>query len=231
MNKQKIFQRAAFKKINLTVDTTFFKGRCGFGVTVFRSESENIYWNYCESEKLIEYQKGLDIIDQQYQVISVTIDGRRGLRQLIQRIYSFSVPVQYCHFHQVQTIIKYTTKKPKTDCGKDLRKLILKLKNLTEEDFTNEFNKLIQTYKDFLKEKNEQGSYSHQNLRKAFRSIKNNLPYLFTFQEYPELKIPTTTNSADGSFGQWKKKIKLHNGISRNRKMQMINRILANKSS
>lgn len=213
------------------MDTTFFKGSFGFGVTVFRAKSKNIYWNYCLTEKLIEYQKGLDSTDQKYQVISVTIDGRRGLRQLIQRRYSFNVPVQYCHFHQVQTVIKYTTKKPKTDCGKDLRRLILELKSLTKQEFIQKFDNLIEIYTDFLKEKNEQGSYSHQNLRKAFRSIKTNIPYLFTFEDCPSLNIPKTTNSADGSFGQWKKKIKLHNGIAKSRKMQMIDRVLANNSS
>jgi len=150
------------------------------------------------------------------------------LRQLIEKRYNFSVPVQYCHFHQVKTVTTYTTKKPKTECGKDLKELILELKNLSKKDFVTKLELVKTKHYQFLNERNEVDpkQFKHQNLRKALRSITNNLPYLFTYQEYSHLKIPTTTNSADGSFGQWKKKIKLHNGISVDRKKQMINRIL-----
>jgi len=77
---------------------------------VFRAEKKNIYWEYCETEKLIEYQKGLDFVDQKYKVLSVTIDGRKGLKELIEKRYLYQVPVQYCHFHQVKTVKTYTTK-------------------------------------------------------------------------------------------------------------------------
>jgi len=63
------------------------------------------------------------------------------------------------------------------------------------------------------------------------RSIKTNLPYLFTFQDYPELKIPSTTNSADGSFGHRKDKVRLHRHLSIERKEQLIDRLLESNSS
>ncbi len=34
------------------------------------------------------------------------------------------------------------TRKPKTECGKELRKLILELKTSLEKDFTNKYIKL-----------------------------------------------------------------------------------------
>lgn len=222
----KNFQVPNTLQVNLTVDTTFFKGKEGFGVTIFRSHSKNLYWNYCETERLVEYEKGFNSVDQKYQVVSVTIDGKKGLKELIQKRYGFQVPVQYCHFHQVATVTRYTTRKPKTECGKELRELILILKNSNKQEFTDKFNKLKQKYKQFLLERNDQGQFQHRRLRSAFRSINTNLAYLFTYQDYPDLNIPKTTNSADGSFGQWKKKIKLHNGIRKHRKQQMINQIL-----
>jgi len=218
--------------ICLTMDTTFFKGVDGFGVVDLRAESKHIYWEYCQSERLSEYAKALSFVDTKYELKSVTIDGKRGLRELIEKRYSYTVPVQYCHFHQVATITRYTTKNPKTDCGKGLRSLILKLKDLNYSDFNQQFENLKIEHKDFLKEKNEQGNFSHQNLRKAVRSIQSNLGHLFTFESYPNLNIPKTTNSCDGNFGQWKRKIKLHNSLSKARKMKMINEFLGyeNKS-
>ena len=104
--------------------------------------------------------------------------------------------------------------------------MILNLKVLSKIEFTDQFNSLREKYKDFLKERNEQGQFQHKKLRSAFRSIKTNLPYLFTFQDYPELNIPNTTNSADGSFGQWKYKVRLHRDLNIDRKKQMIDKIL-----
>jgi len=94
----------------------------------------------------------------------------------------------------------------------------INLKNLSKKDFIEQFKNLQNTYKDFLKERNEQEKFQHRRLRSAFRSIKTNLPYLFTFEDYSELEIPTTTNSCDGSFGQWKYKIKLHRHLNLDRK-------------
>jgi hypothetical protein len=43
--------------------------------------------------------------------------------------------------------------------------------------------------------------FTHKKLRSAWRSIKNNLPYLFVFEYYNESGIPNTTHELEGSFG------------------------------
>jgi len=216
LKPQKPSVKINFEPVNLIFDTTFFKR--SLGVMVFRKPGKNISWKYVETEKLSFYLeellklKGLGLSFK-----SFTIDGRKGLIRLLQMHFN-TIPIQLCHFHQVQTVTKYTTKNPKTECGKKLRFLILNLKNLSKKDFIEQFKNLQNTYKDFLKERNEQEKFQHRRLRSAFRSIKTNLPYLFTFEDYSELEIPTTTNSCDGSFGQWKYKIKLHRHLNLDRK-------------
>jgi hypothetical protein len=127
----------------------------------------------------------------------------------------------------VAIVLRYTTKNPNTECGKALKELILKLKSSTKTEFINEFKNLQNTYQNFLKEKNEQGQFKHRRLRSAIRSIKTNLPYLFTFEDYPHLNIPKTSNSAEGSFGQWKYKVKLHRHLRIDRKKQLIDSLLS----
>ncbi|MEK7170131.1 MAG: hypothetical protein AAB767_02485, partial [Patescibacteria group bacterium] len=61
-------------------------------------------------------------------------------------------------------------------------------------------------------------------------SIKRHLPYLFTFQRYPDLHIPNTTNSLDGSFTKIKNSIAVHAGLSRNQKMKMVKTLLGGAS-
>jgi hypothetical protein len=55
---------------------------------------------------------------------------------------------------------------------------------------------------------------------------------LFTYQDYPELNIPNTTNLLDGGvFSFLKRLLKNHNGLSRNFKKKLIDEILENQFS
>jgi hypothetical protein len=82
-------------------------------------------------------------------------------------------------------------------------------------------------WNDFLKErsKDEQTGrthFTHKKLRSAWRSIRNNLPYLFVFEHYKELNIPKTTNDLEGSFAALKKRLNNHNGLTLERKKKFI---------
>ena len=167
---------------------------------VFRKIGKNISWKYVKTEKLSFYLEEVFRLNKLgFGFKSFTIDGRRGLIRLLQ-IHFNTTPIQMCHFHQVAIVTRYTTKNPRTECGKELRKLILNLKKVSKKDFIQQFENLQKTYKDFLKERNEKKQFRHKRLRSAFRSIKANLPYLFTFEDYPELEIPSTINSYERYF-------------------------------
>jgi hypothetical protein len=56
--------------------------------------------------------------------------------------------------------------------------------------------------------------------------FSTNLPNLFTYQKYPELDIPNTTNSFDGSFSALKKKLGVHHGLRRDRWYKVISKLL-----
>lgn len=85
------------------------------------------------------------------------------------------------------------------------------------EDFLNERTKNLNTNKSF---------YTHKKLRSAYRSLKNNTPWLFTWYENIELKIPNTTNAIDGHFADLKNKLRNHNGLSIKRKIKFIDEFL-----
>ena len=44
-------------------------------------------------------------------------------------------------------------------------------------------------------------------IRSAYRSLKNNLPWLFTWYDNYDLQIPNTTNAIDGHFSDLKNKL------------------------
>ncbi|MCX6261587.1 MAG: transposase, partial [Bacteroidia bacterium] len=60
----------------------------------------------------------------------------------------------------------------------------------------------------------------------AYRSLRTNLPYLFTYQKHPDLNIPNTTNSLDGCFAYLKAIVKVHRGSKKNLKRKIIEEIL-----
>ena len=68
--------------------------------------------------------------------------------------------------------------------------------------------------------------YVHKRLRSAYRSVKTNLPWLFTWYDHFDLKIPNTTNAIDGHFADLKNKLRNHNGLSETRKKKLIDEFL-----
>lgn len=216
--------KAPVEPINLILDATFF-GRTN-GVLVFRANKKNIFWYPIISENLKIISACLEQLNLHgYRFKGFVIDGRKGVIQLLQALYP-DIPIQLCHFHQAQIIRRYTTSRPKTACGLELKTLMRFLTTYSEEEFVKSFIALQDKYRDFLKERNDNRQFMHRNLRSAFRSLKTNMSYLFTYKNFPELALPNTTNSCDGSFAHWKQKIKIHRGLRKHRRDKMINFLL-----
>ena len=217
--------------IKAIIDATFF-GRTQ-GILICRANSKNLFWKMIATEKISEYENLLDDLVACSIVFSAfVIDGRRGVLQLLLRKFP-DVPIQLCHFHQMQIITRYLSRRPKLEAGKELRQIALKLSKIDKQSFLTKLQTWHDQWQIFLDEKTiEIGSkrwhYRHGRLRSAYRSLETNLPWLFTYQDFPALKIPNTTNSCDGSFAHWKNKVKLHRGLRQDRKIKMINFLLEN---
>lgn len=177
--------------IVIVADVTFFTR--SYGIVVIREPNlkKNIYWKEVATENPEIYWQARNRIEQQGFTLKVAvIDGKRGVKEVF-----LDLPVQMCQFHQIAIINRYLTGKPKLEAGKELRSIALALTDSTENEFTDLLDNWYDKWKEFLKEKSiniETGKlhYTHKRLRSAHRSLKTNLPYLFTYRKYPELKIP-----------------------------------------
>ena len=216
------------------VDSTFFGKRIDqFGVAVVfnYTRKESVLWKYIDTEKGHYYQSMRKHLERHgFIFTAVVVDGSKPL------ITTFSdIPIQFCHFHQKAIIRRYLTKNPKLPASIYFKKLVDLLEDTDEKSFKYLFEKYIREWQWFLNEKTfnpetNRWFYTHKRLRSAVRSIKTNLPYLFTYQKYPKLNIPNTTNSLDGGvFSYLKRLLKNHNGLSRNFKKQLIDEILENQ--
>jgi hypothetical protein len=214
------------RHINLVFDTTFF-GR-SYGILVFRANGRNIYSRIVDGEKIYYIVECLNyLLELGYTFKSFTIDGRKGVIQVLKGLFP-NIPIQLCQFHQAMIIRRYTTNNPKTECGIELKELMRDLTKLDKITFAEKFFLLSKKYSLFLKERNENKEFIHKRLRSAFRSLRTNLPHLFTYKNHSSLNIPNTTNSCDGSFSHWKNKVKIHRGLRLDRKEKMICELIKN---
>jgi hypothetical protein len=204
------------------MDTTYFGKK--FGVMVFKDSGTGLilFKQYVKQETNLLYFNGLqEIIKNGVKIQSMICDGRRGLLQLFN-----NTPIQMCTFHQVAIVRRYLTKKPKMQASKELWALTLMLKHTDKESFTGSLALWHIKWEGFLNEQkidiNGKNRYVHRRLRSAYRSLKTNLPWLFTWYDFIELNIPPTTNSLDGQFSNLKGKLRNHNGLSTARKKKFI---------
>lgn len=212
-------------------DTTFF-GRT-WGVCVFRAPQlkRNVWWKDVTREVMANYHYGRKILEERGWVFqAVVVDGRRGMIKVFN-----DIPLQICQFHQMKNVTKYITRRPETEAGKALRRLMLTLASSTEAEFTTRLSAWHHTWGHYISEKTAVTGtthwyYTHRNVRSAYRSLATNLPYLFTYQRYPELAIPNTTNSLDGSFVHLKEKVKLHHGLKKDRRYKVIEELLGGEN-
>ena len=215
------------REVVVLMDTTYW-GR-SFGVMLFKDAitKENLLKYYVRNETNFLYKKGVEeLVSKGYTIVGIVSDGRQGLAQ------SFgSTPVQMCQFHQVAIIRRYITKNPKLPASIELKELVAMLKMTDKESFEGALGDWFVKWEDFLNERTtniETGRsyYTHKRLRSAYRSLKSNLPWLFTWYDYIELNIPNTTNAIDGHFADLKNKLRNHNGLSMKRKMKFIDAFL-----
>lgn len=212
----------------IVADATYFHRQ--YGILVFRADKlkKNIFWKEIDYERIESYYQARRKIESKgFKVSAIVTDGRPGIRGIFG-----DVPVQMCHFHQKQIITRHLTTKPQLIAGIELRRISQTLCNTTEQEFTAALEAWHLKWHDFLKEKTtniETGKwfYTHKRIRSAHYSLKTNLPYLFTYQKYPELNIPNTTSSLEGAFSHLKELTKVHRGLNYKLKRKMIDEILS----
>lgn len=215
----------------LIMDATFF-GR-GYGILMARNLKKVLFWQEIVSESIQEYEICLSQLNaMDYHFSAFVVDGKPGVRQLLMKKYP-ETPIQFCQFHQIQIVKRYIPNRAKTKAARELRQIALGLTKTYEAALEQALDTWYTEWEDFLKEKTFTEStnrwrYTHGRLRSAYRSLRRNLPNLFTFRKHPYLQIPNTTNHCDGLFAHLKQKILIHRGISKQRRKQMIDYFLEN---
>jgi len=189
---------------------------------------KNLYWKEITTESRAVYQEARRYLEEAgFTIQAVVIDAKRGSKE----VFSDKV-VQICQYHEQQIIQRYLTARPKTEAGQELKSIANLLAKTTEDLFSSFLLAWHGRWGEFLKERTyapdgKHWWFTHKRLRSAYRSLKTNLPYLFSFQSYPELGIPNTNNSLEGYFSKIKQLLNNHHGLKRWRRYKLIGEVLS----
>jgi hypothetical protein len=192
----------------------------------------NLGWAWILSETKEVYAGLRTFVESKgFTLIGVVLDGRTG----IPRVFD-DIPVQICQFHQLQIVRRKLTLHPETEAGQELLSIVFSIAKSDEKIFTQRIIKWHEHYKNFIDEKTyilgtRRWRYTHRRVRSAYLSLKRNLPHLFTYQKYPELHIPNTTNSLDGYWSRLKNLLAAHRGKSRERMRKIVTEILRKQTA
>jgi hypothetical protein len=215
------------RPVVILTDTTYWSRTMGLMLFKDAISKENLLSYYVKSETNEVYIKGVEELQKQgFQILAIVCDGRKGFINCFKNI-----PIQLCQFHQCAIIRRYLTKKPKLLAAIELLEIVDLLTKVDKVLFILKLSEWQLKWATFLKERTvneitKKSFYTHKKLRSAYRSLNTNLPWLFTYRDYPDIKIPNTTNTIDGHFADLKNKLRNHNGLSLDRKKKFINEFL-----
>lgn len=213
----------------IILDATYIEGRkYGLLVVIDALSGEGLYAKEIfGTEKIVDYEDAIKtILPFLPNLKTCVIDGRKGVREML---LGYGMLVQHCQFHQIAFITHKLSRHPKSDAGKELRQIALSLTCSTYELIKQALDSWEKKYQQLIKEKTyytdkagkKRWHYTHRNLRSSYNSLRNNLQFLFTYQEHLDYKIPNTSNRIDGLFGVIKRHIRTHSGCSLARKIQL----------
>lgn len=210
-------------KVVLLMDATYWGRK--FGVVIMKDANKgDVLWYkfITKKETLADYKEGIEWLKGcGFDIQAIVSDGLKGLREMFPE-YKF----QLCQFHQVMTIKTKLTLHPKLEASQELLALSRTLCHTDKESFIGRFSEWEKKWGTFLKERtvNADGSshYTHKDLRSAWLSLKRNMPWLWTFYDYPELNIPNTNNGLESLNSDLKTKLALHRGLSKERRKVFI---------
>ena len=211
----------------IEADATFFNRH--EGVCIFHAPEINkvLTYAFIESETALTYKTLRNNIEKQgFTILAVVIDGRKGVKEVFA-----DVAVQMCQYHQLMILRRYLTLNPRLEAGRELKAMSKNLCNVSRSEFESLLAQWCKKWDEFLKERtytiDGHWHYTHKRLRSARRSLMVNLPYLFTYQDYPELEIPNTTNYAESVHSRIKELLRVHRGFNPALKHKIIKEILA----
>lgn len=221
----------------IILDTTYFERQHGVVTIIDAHTNKLLYFHEIyHAETIQDYLDGYQtLLDAGIKPLVCVVDGRRGL---IEAMEYRGLKVQVCLFHILLAVRRYLTNNPVLEPNKELKILAETLCSahirLDRFHFASLLHGFFVRNEKWLKERtkleNGHWEYTHQDTRRAYQAIQKHFPWLFTYEKYPELQIPRTSNMIEGKFGNAKDKLKLHHGYTNELKIKILFSLLSGET-
>lgn len=219
----------------IAMDTTYFGRNSGVVAAINAHNGDLLYFKEIfGSETNKDYELCINtLLEAGIHPKACIIDGRQGVRYLLE---DKGILVQLCQFHLKLMVKKYLTNNPVLEPNKELKLIIDSVCNkhihMDERSFLHMFVNWHGRYVSWLNEKTidpvtGNKEWTHQDTRRAFNAIKNHLDIIYTYEHYPELNIPSTSNRIEGKFGVAKDKLRIHHGYTKDLKIKILFSLLS----
>ena len=150
------------------------------------------------------------------------MDGERSVIRAINKIWPHT-KIQRCLCHIQREGMRWLRTYPKTQAGRDLRRL---LKTLCRISSFKERNEFIASYVAWLNQYREfvlslpRKEVAFKDLKKTMALIYNALPDMFHFIK--DQKIASTSNLLESYFSKLKHQYRCHNGLTETHKIAYL---------
>ncbi len=226
------------EKVNLIIDGTYFSN--DLCLIIYRDQTIKFTQLYrlTDGEWYEELKEDLEnLLSLGVQIESITCDGHKSLLKAVRKACPH-VTVQRCIIHIQRMCRIWLSKKPKTEAGVQLRRIVSKLHLIKTVDQRNYWLvSLVRWHEQFISFVNEKSFnpktgrywYTHKLLKRSYSTIINALPDMFHYLENP--RIPKSTNGLESFFGHLKGNLNIHRGLSKSHKKSFITWYLYFKNS
>ena len=218
------------------LDGTYTAGGC---LIIAATLTHVIAWRWCTRETTADYQRLIDTIPAP---LIAVIDGGQGAATAIKTCWP-NTKIQRCLVHAQRVVRRYTTSRPRTEAGKTIYQLALKLTTITTIDqaanWGGQLQQFSSVYRTWLNEKTWikddttgrwKQTWTHKNVRNAYNSLNHlwRKQLLFVYLDPPKqvldaTSIKSTTNSLEGAINAPLKLLaRTHRGRSGEHQRRMI---------
>ncbi len=211
------------EKVNLLIDGTYFTNK----VCLVLYQDNNIkatqLYRLTDGEwqdEIIEDLNNLASLG--IRIESVTCDGAASIIKAVRKCAPEAI-IQRCTVHVQRECLIWLTRNPKSEAGRELRRIVCRLGAITDRQQWGEWVVSLvrweERHRQYLNQKTmpdddpRRGWFTHKMVRKSFVHIRRALPNLFHYLDNPD--IPKSTNTLESFFGHLKTNLRQHRGLSK----------------
>lgn len=152
----------------------------------------------------------------------VTMDGHRHVIRAVKEVWP-QTKIQRCLYHIQREGMRWLRTYPKTEAGRELRKLLARvcaIRSIKERDmFIDSYKSWTRKYRNFVKSL-PWSEIACKDLKRTLALIDHALPDMFHYLDDPN--VPATTNKLEGFYSRLKSDFRKHRGLSDKHKITYL---------